>query len=442
MNPNQKSNSKSKLSAEKCSAVEVELDKLLSSEPFAGSPRLQAFLSYVVKETLEGRGNEIRGKSVAVDVYGRKLEGEAGLNLVRVEARRLRRLLAEYYETDGEDAPLRISIASGGYRPQFEFFEGTAAVEELTSTQMEPTRPFSRPVWMLIVGGLAIAAAVAIFAVATSQLAPPQDVPNDPERVALRERSVPALQAKNIADQARGMLFPVFDLKRQELALGMFQHAIDLDPALPDGHAGYAQTLAVIGLFTPDAELAGDRLEGSLVAAHKALEIAPTDAWSNGAMSFVLAVSQDYPAAIKHARIARDLSDDDGHVLDLVGMAAIVANDATLAAEVSDPDRAREGDGRFGSRNIWAVSQLMLGNYPETVEAFKGAAAAGAPVSPPSLLFQAVAHQQMSQPEKSKALLVELKATWPNFPAEFIVDAMFADGSEVENIVLKTLAEY
>ena len=81
----------------------------------------------------------------------------------------------------------------------------------------------------------------------------------------------------------------------------------------------------------------------------------------------------------------------------------------------------------------------MMGNYPETVEAFEGAAAAGAPVSPPSLLFQAVAFDQMAEPDKAQALMAELNRTWPSFPAAFVVDAMFADGSEIEQTVLKTV---
>ena len=61
-------------------------------------------------------------------------------------------------------------------------------------------------------------------------------------RTALRMRSVQALQAVNLAEQARGMLFPVFDIKRQELALEMFQHSIELDPGLHHGYAGVTKS--------------------------------------------------------------------------------------------------------------------------------------------------------------------------------------------------------
>ncbi len=428
-------------SVESEALIKNALERVLVSSGFEGSPRLQEFLKYIVSETLAGRGADIRGKSVAVDVYGRKLEKDAGLNLVSVEARRLRRLLAEYNAGEGKDAPVHIIVDPGGYHPRFEVARlpsVEAASEELLPNSLRQARRY-HPAAMAGAGVIA-----ALFVLAAVLWRPQPDAvltaePHDPARVALREHSMLSLQAKNMAQQAQGMLFPVFDLKRQELALGMFRHAIDLDASLPDGHAGEAQTLAVIGLFSPDREAATAALNEALEAAQKALDIAPTDAWANGAMAFALAARQEPANALKHARIALALAPENGHVLDLVGMAAIVADDAALAAQASDPKITREGNGRFGSRNIWAVSQLMLENYPETVEAFQGAAAAGAPVSPPSLLFQAVAFVQMAEPDKAEALMAELNRTWPHFPAAFVVDAMFADGADVEKIVFQLL---
>ncbi|WP_299426549.1 hypothetical protein [uncultured Shimia sp.] len=421
--------------------IKSALEHVLVSSGFEGSPRLQDFLRYIVSETLEGRGADIRGKSVAVDVYGRKLEKDAGLNLVSVEARRLRRLLAEYNAGEGKDAPVHIVVDPGGYHPRFEVAVPQSMDAGNAEVQQGPAPAERKINPSVLVGGGVIAALIVLVAVLWRPV--PEEAlaveQHDPARVALREHSMLSLQAKNMAQQAQGMLFPVFDLKRQELALGMFRHAIDLDASLPDGHAGEAQTLAVIGLFSPDREAASDARGEAFAAAQKALDIAPTNAWANGAMAFVLAARQEPEDALKHARIALELAPEDGHVLDLVGMAAIMADDAALAARASDPKIFREGVGRFGSRNIWAVSQLMLQNYPETVAAFQGAAAAGAPVSPPSLLFQAVAFDQMAEPDKAQALMAELNHTWPHFPAAFVVNAMFADGSHVEKTILSVL---
>lgn len=91
------------------------LERVLSSAEFAGSPRLQSFLRYIVEQELDGHGRSIKGKAIATDVYEKELDETGGaLNLVRVEARRLRRALENYYSGAGKSDPLRISMQTGG----------------------------------------------------------------------------------------------------------------------------------------------------------------------------------------------------------------------------------------------------------------------------------------------------------------------------------------
>lgn len=47
------------------------LGRLLKDAHLDGADRLRAFLSYIVDEELAGRGADIRGKTIAQDVYGR-----------------------------------------------------------------------------------------------------------------------------------------------------------------------------------------------------------------------------------------------------------------------------------------------------------------------------------------------------------------------------------
>ena len=55
--------------------MRAALSTVVNSEAFAGASRLQEFLSYVVEETLAGRHSGIRGKTIAADVYSRKIDG-------------------------------------------------------------------------------------------------------------------------------------------------------------------------------------------------------------------------------------------------------------------------------------------------------------------------------------------------------------------------------
>ena len=101
-------------------AVRAQLNRILASREFSASGRSRALLRFVVEETLAGRGERIKAFAIAVEVFGRSEDFDAqGDPLVRLEAGRLRRALAQYYLTGGRDDPIEIAIAKGGYRPDF-----------------------------------------------------------------------------------------------------------------------------------------------------------------------------------------------------------------------------------------------------------------------------------------------------------------------------------
>ncbi|WP_425084718.1 hypothetical protein [Ruegeria profundi] len=424
--------------------VREALERVVSSDEFQASPRLQQFLTYVVEEAIAGRGPQIRGKAIAVEVYGRRIDGSGGQNLVRVEARRLRRLLREFYEDQWDGEGVRIFVDPGGYKPRFSY---EPTIEDGVSNAWNGDEPAGRRRSLrLLPVGLGVLAVVVVLGIWTSQknteVPPTAQSIEQAERAALGEQSLTRLQAANLADQARGMFFPVFDVKRQQIALGMFQHAAELDPALSDGYAGSAQVLATLAMLSPDEAQREDLLGQASELSEKALELSPADAWANGANGWMLAVYNQPNEALKYARMSVELGPKDGHILDLVGITAIVANAPELAAEVSNPERTRSGSGRFGARNIWGVSQLMLGNYESVVEAFQGAPAAGAPVSAPSLLFQAVAQDQLGNTEDAQRLVVQMRKTWPDFQSEFLADRIFNNDNATRNLILETLGKF
>ncbi len=423
--------------------IRAALNAVLSSEVFSNSPRLQEFLRYVVQETLLGRGSHIKGKTIAVDVYHRDLTTDSGAqNLVRVEARRLRRLLSDHYEFEGNSDPLRIQIASGGYVPSF-----TPQELSTTSSPVTTERPIGlhKSKWLIpvILGGLVVLTIAGVLigkqheSVSIAKKQGETAVLN-----ALRNKSVPTLQANNLAQQARGLFFPVFDAKRQHLALEMFRYVIKLEPEIPHGYAGAAQILSTLALISKDEVKANSFSNEARVLADKALAFNPSNAWAHASMGWTLGVAGELQKALKHARLALELAPEDGHVLDLVGMVGIIANEPGLAALVSDPDRPRSGVGRFGARNIWGATQYMLGDYTAMREAFGSAASEGSPMSPVSLMFLAVAHDHLGNDGKARQLVKELSETWPGFPAGFLIRRIFHDGSVYERDILQRLGKY
>ena len=96
--------------------VRAELDRLKTSRAFAGSDRLCALLSFIVEETLAGRGDSLKEAVIGNEVYGRTPAYDPRIDsAVRVEAKRLRRKLDEYYAGEGSDADIRIGLPSGQY---------------------------------------------------------------------------------------------------------------------------------------------------------------------------------------------------------------------------------------------------------------------------------------------------------------------------------------
>lgn len=100
--------------------VEKALEDVLRWPGLARSPQLAKFLSYIVRERLSGDEASIKAYSIAVDVFGRPPDFDPQTDpIVRVQARRLRALLDEYYQSAGTGSPVRITLPVGRYVPEF-----------------------------------------------------------------------------------------------------------------------------------------------------------------------------------------------------------------------------------------------------------------------------------------------------------------------------------
>src|SRR4051812_31841422 len=101
------------------SGVREQLGKILSSPTFLGSPRMSRFLRFVVETTLDGNEDRIKEYVVAVDVFdkGDDYDPQAD-STVRTEASKLRSRLSRYYDTEGRNDPVVITIPKGSYVPK------------------------------------------------------------------------------------------------------------------------------------------------------------------------------------------------------------------------------------------------------------------------------------------------------------------------------------
>lgn len=96
------------------------LEKILNSQMFRRSNRISRFLRYLVTRSLDAAAEVPKEYALGVEVFDRGSEYDPRLDpIVRVEARRLRAKLEQYYETEGTLDRLRVSMPSRGYKLRF-----------------------------------------------------------------------------------------------------------------------------------------------------------------------------------------------------------------------------------------------------------------------------------------------------------------------------------
>lgn len=96
------------------------LQRVLESRPFREAHQLQAFLNYVVRETLAGHSSALKEYLIGHAVFGRKQDYDPRRDaIVRVQATMLRKKLEAYYSGEGVADALVIELPRGGYVPVF-----------------------------------------------------------------------------------------------------------------------------------------------------------------------------------------------------------------------------------------------------------------------------------------------------------------------------------
>ncbi len=102
--------------------VRSALQRIVNSKAFIHSHRIRTFLQFVVEESLADQHHRLKEYLIGLEVFNRSAVFDPRVDsIVRVEARRLRAKLDEYYLTEGRDEELRIVLRKGSYVPIFEY---------------------------------------------------------------------------------------------------------------------------------------------------------------------------------------------------------------------------------------------------------------------------------------------------------------------------------
>jgi TolB-like protein len=140
--------------------VRAELDRILAARGFASAGRISKLLRYAVEKTLAAETDQLKEYVVGIEVFERDEKYDPRLDsIVRVEAGRLRSKLDEFYNTEGADSPIRISLPKGGYSAHFARSERSQPA--ISSAAVATVTASARRSWATIPLAAALVVAVA-----------------------------------------------------------------------------------------------------------------------------------------------------------------------------------------------------------------------------------------------------------------------------------------
>jgi adenylate cyclase len=130
-------------------SIQKQLNRILTSPEFKATDVQKSFLTFVVETVLAGRSHEIKGYTVATQVFGRGEDfNQATDPIVSIQANKLRRALERYYLVAGQNDPIRIEIPKGSYVPLFR--EIRHHNEERPFQERRKTDPYRTHPWPTI----------------------------------------------------------------------------------------------------------------------------------------------------------------------------------------------------------------------------------------------------------------------------------------------------
>ncbi len=121
--------------------IRVHLQEILTSPAFRVSRRSIEFLTHIVEKTLAGRTEELKERSLGVELFGRSASYDTGADaIVRVTASDVRRRLHQYYSDHGSISGWRVDLPSGSYIPEFSLQADIGNVVPAETVSVIPAR--------------------------------------------------------------------------------------------------------------------------------------------------------------------------------------------------------------------------------------------------------------------------------------------------------------
>ncbi|WP_299734028.1 hypothetical protein [uncultured Tateyamaria sp.] len=129
------------------------LERARSETLLKGGQRRYDLLDYLVREEVEGRGENLKAYAIALDVLGRKVDFDPTTDsIVRVEVARLRDALELHYARSMDPSEPKITIPKGSYRPTIEWRND--------HVELKTVRTSSRVFWPVISAAVVVGSVI------------------------------------------------------------------------------------------------------------------------------------------------------------------------------------------------------------------------------------------------------------------------------------------
>ena len=424
--------------------VRACLASMFEQEPFANSQRLQSFLTYIVEETFAGREERILGKTIAAEVYGRKIDADwKDEPIVRVDAGRLRRCLEEYYSGPGKNDPVQIRIPTGAYKPRFVRPQDRS----YDANKLRRYAGLGLGLFALFIGGVFVGAVLywriwetspiplSSQQVDLAKIVAAENARREIERRAMFDKSPTSLQAYDYAQNARALIFPPTSLIRLQSALKICHQVIELDSSYFGGYAVAAQIYAFRAHLGPPAQ-AEALMKKAKSLASEARRLNPTSAWVQTALAWVAFVDGEFERALELTRRSMVLDRADHHNRKFNGMILALNGDFAAARQLVEPyansDQVFAGsiDG-----NIYAVTSFYLKDYEVAVKYLNKIVDDGGVMSPLTTSYLAAAYYARGEHRKAADITKKLSEAWPDFQPEKFFHRLFRHPEHAQSVV-------
>ena len=415
------------------SVVEEQLRKVAQSPPFAGSPRLTEFLTYVVDQTLSGLGPDIRAKTIGMDLYGHGADDiEKKATVVRVDAGRVRKKLKEYYTEFASEGELYIDLPKGSYAPVFAPPPEPFVSEDLSTDAavLKRARSFF---WSGAILGVIGIATLGFGLLSSQKDAPPSA--NDGQLSSIFEDSPARLRAINLAEQGRDLIFPAVDPDRLASALQVFSYAKEEDPDYFGGYAGAAQVHATYALLSSDPEAREEQLSIAIFNADRAKYLAPGAAWSLSAQAWIDYTDGRCPTALRLSERAARSNPSDPHLAEFDALISLFCDEFDRVKDrVATILPAVAGDKGFVFTNALGSVKYHQGDYEGTIQEFESAIANGGPTGPISLAYLMAAHYRLGETERARELVDLHEEYFPGRRVDLLMSRLFVNPAYGEDL--------